>query len=51
MINDQRVIAVEEHVVTIAYLEAVAGLAVWPGDQAEMALMRGVEAQVHCASG
>jgi len=44
VINDHRVIAVEEHVATIAYLEAVAGLAVWPGDQTEMALMRGLEA-------
>ena len=43
MINGQRVIAVEEHFATSAYLEVAHGLDVWPGDQPEMKLMRGLE--------
>lgn len=43
MMSTQRVIAVEEHFATPEYLEAVAGLAVWPGDETEMNLMRGLE--------
>jgi 5-carboxyvanillate decarboxylase len=43
MINGQRVIAVEEHFATSAYLEVAHALDVWPGDQPEMGLMRGLE--------
>ena len=31
--NEQRVIATEEHFATPEYLEAVATLEVWPGDE------------------
>jgi 5-carboxyvanillate decarboxylase len=40
--SEQRLIATEEHIATPEYLEAVASLAVWPGDEPEMRLMRGV---------
>ena len=43
MINGHRVIAVEEHFATTAYLETSATLPVWPGDETEMALMRAVQ--------
>lgn len=43
--SEHRVIATEEHFATPEYLEAVATLEVWPGDQPEMKLMRGVESE------
>src|SRR5271155_1008807 len=44
MIRNQRVIATEEHFAAPEYIEATARLAVWPGDETEMTLMRGVTA-------
>lgn len=43
MINGHRVIAIEEHFATTAYLDAIARLPIWPGDETEMALMRAVQ--------
>lgn len=42
MISNQRVIATEEHFATQKYLDATASLPIWPGDETEMTLMRGV---------
>jgi predicted TIM-barrel fold metal-dependent hydrolase len=41
LVNQPRVIAVEEHFASRAYLAAAAELDVWPGDVREMELMRG----------
>lgn len=43
MIEGNRIIAVEEHFATQAFLETAHGLDVLPGDQAEVELMRTVE--------
>jgi 5-carboxyvanillate decarboxylase len=43
MITGHRVIAVEEHIATEAFLEAAHGLEVIPGDRTEVDLMRTVE--------
>ena len=50
MINGNRVIAVEEHFATPAFLKAAHELDVLPGDETEVGLMRQVEDAPHMRS-